>query len=131
MTKPEWVTIALGSLEFFVANPEYGNEFGHKYFMDRCNVSRQTLYRNDLYMTRYREVSELLKQHKVKSTGAPSRALSGDKEEIQELQATVALQKTTIAQLQLRLNECYQMLEDHGIDPEFIYPRRLKKHREA
>ncbi|EGR3116632.1 hypothetical protein DNH24_24345, partial [Vibrio parahaemolyticus] len=35
-----------------------------------------------------------------------------------------------IEALQMRLNDCYQMLEDQGIDPEFIYPTKLKKHKE-
>ena len=39
--------------------------------------------------------------------------------------------KADKAELKLRLNDCYQMLEDQGIDPQFVYPTKLKKHREA
>ena len=39
--------------------------------------------------------------------------------------------KADKAELKLRLNDCYQMLEDQGIDPQFVYPTKMKKHREA
>ncbi len=131
MTKKDWLTRALSSLEFFEKNPEYKGEFGHKYFMDNYDISRQTLYRNETYMKRYGEVKELLKNHKVKGIKNGPSAISVDKEEISVLNAKIETLQTTINELQLRLNDCYQMLEDHGIDPEFVYPRRLKKHREA
>jgi hypothetical protein len=132
MTKKEWLTSALSSLEFFATNPEYKGEFGHQYFIDNYKVSRQTLYRNDLYMKRYREVKELLKNYNtIGSKTGPSVTSGDDKEEISALNAKLEALQKTINELQLRLNDCYQMLEDHGIDPEFVYPRRLKKHREA
>lgn len=131
MTKKEWLTSALSSLEFFATNPEYKGEFGHKYFMDNCGVSRQTLYRNETYMTRYGAVKKLLQNYKATDPKTGPSPITGDKEKIIALKSKIDSQSQTINELQLRLNDCYQMLEDHGIDPEFVYPRKLKKHREA
>ncbi|WP_445768811.1 hypothetical protein [Rheinheimera sp.] len=128
---PAWLPVALSSLEFFVHSPEYKNEFGHDYVADRCNVNRMTLWRNEIYMKRYYEVREILQEYKpTKSTSGPSYTtdisaeLAAAKEKNEQLQ-------NELDALQLRLNDCYQMLEDNGIDPEFVYPTKLKKHREA
>ncbi|MEH6711165.1 MAG: hypothetical protein V7733_08100 [Paraglaciecola polaris] len=129
MSKQDWLVNALASLEFFVTNPEYKGEFGHEYFADLCNVSRQTLSRNKKYMTRYKEVREILKGHKIKNS--ETGPITGDKEKIKQLNNTIEKQKEELDELKIRLNDCYQMLEDHGIDPQFAYPTRRKKHKEA
>ena len=82
-------------------------------------------------MTEFQRVKDLLKEIKVDKPPSDGFPISGDKEKIAKLEAKVAEQAETISILQLRLNDCYQMLEDQGVDPEFVYPKRLKKHKEA
>lgn len=131
MKKKDWLPQALSSLEFFAKNPEYKREFGHSYFCTNLGISRQTLYRNKRYMARYQEVKELLKGYRSTDPSTGPAPISGDKEKIQSLRDTVEKQKQHIIELQLRLNDCYQILEDHGIDPEFVYQTRRKKFQEA
>lgn len=131
MNKNDWVKRALSSLEFFVSNPEYKGEFGHQYFVDNLNVSRATLNRNKKYMKRFREVKEYLKSFKAGDPELGPASSTAELNRIQRQAKTIEEQSVKIQELQLRLNDCYQKLEDHGIDPEFIYPRRGKLHKEA
>ena len=127
---PEWQVNALSNLEFFYSNPEYKNEFGHDYIAERCGVTRMTLNRNKVYMKRYHEVREHLKGFKKVDPSEGATPIDGYKEKYEvEVEKRNEVEKKLNA-LQLRLNDCYQMLEDQGIDPEFIYPKRLKKHKE-
>ncbi|MGL0818812.1 hypothetical protein [Vibrio vulnificus] len=127
---PKWQVNALSNLEFFYSNPEYKNEFGHDYIAERCGVTRMTLSRNQAYMQRYREVREYLKGFKRVDPAQGATPINGYKEKYEaEVKKTSELE-TKLNALILRLNDCYQMLEDQGIDPEFIYPRKLKKHKE-
>ncbi|MGR5268294.1 hypothetical protein ACPV5R_11130 [Vibrio astriarenae] len=128
---PEWLPIALSSLDFFAYNPEYKNEFGHAYIAERCGVTRMTLNRNKVYMDRYHDVAELLKAYKLKKSTKGGAPIKDDREKLDEERDKSKKLARDIELLQLRLNDCYQLLEDQGIDPEFVYPKRLKKHREA
>ena len=127
---PEWQTIALSSLEFFIKNPEYKHEFGHDYIADRCGVTRMTLNRNTPYMKRYKEVREFLRGYKTVDPSQGATPIDGYKEKYEAQKEANQELTRKIEALQLRLNDCYQMLEDQGIDPEFIYPTKLKKHKE-
>jgi len=128
---PKWLAAALMSLKFFETSPEYKHEFKHEYFTSQLGVSKPTLYRCGKYMKEFKRVKDLLKETKVDNPPSDGAPISGDNEKIAKLEAKVAEQTETISTLQLRLNDCYQMLEDQGIDPEFVYPKRLKKHKEA
>lgn len=128
---PKWLADALMSLKFFESSPEYKHEFKHEYFASQLDVSKPTLYRCDKYMAEFQRVKDLLKEIKVDKPPSESAPISGDKEKITKLESKVAEQAETISTLQLRLNDCYQILEDQGVDPEFVYPKRLKKHKEA
>ncbi|MBL53687.1 MAG: hypothetical protein CL590_07335 [Alteromonadaceae bacterium] len=128
---PEWLTLALSNLEFFAHNPEYKHEFGHDYIANRCNVSRMTLNRNKKYMKRYKEVREILRGFKPTNPATGPAPISGYKEKLADEKAKTAQLEKDLEELQLRLNDCYQMLEDHGVDPQFIYPTKMKKHKEA
>lgn len=131
MSKQNWETDALMSLDFFENNPEYKNEFGHKYFADRFGITRQTLSRNTKYMNRYKDVKKILQGVKVESVTGNVTTISGDKEKIEELNIKIDIKDKELDELKLRLNDCYQMLEDQGIDPQFVYTKRMKKHKEA
>ncbi|NDV93149.1 hypothetical protein GTH32_18425 [Alteromonas sp. 345S023] len=128
---PKWLANALMSLKFFETSPEYKHEFKHDYFASQLGISKPTLYRCDKYMKEFQRVKDLLKEIKVDKSLSEGAPISGDNEKIAKLEAKVAEQAETISTLQLRLNDCYQILEDQGIDPEFVYPKRLKKHKEA
>jgi hypothetical protein len=130
VSKQKWEIEALTSLDFFEHNPEYKGEFGHQYFTDRFSISRMTLFRNKTYMERSNEVKDILKGISIEpnNNGVVFR---GDKEKIETLKATIADKDKELEALKLRLNDCYQMLEDQGIDPQFVLRQRLKKHKEA
>lgn len=128
---PKWLANALMSLKFFETSPEYKHEFKHEYFASHLGVSLPTLYRCKKYMDEFKRVKGLLKETKVDKPPSDGAPISGDNEKIAKLEAKIAEQADTISTLQLRLNDCYQILEDQGIDPEFVYPKRLKKHKEA
>lgn len=130
MAKEDWLTDALVSLDFFANNPEYYQEFKHEYFTERFGVSRQTLYRSDKYMERYREVKDILKETS-KPVASRTTGLDALKEKVEQQKQVIAEKNEQLSELKLRLNDCYQMLEDHGIDPEFLYPKRRKKHKQA
>jgi hypothetical protein len=131
LSKQKWELDALTSLEFFKNNPEYKSEFGHQYFADRFGVSRMTLSRNKKYMKRFNEVKEILKGVQLASSTNTDSRITSDKEKIEEQKATIAEKNKELEALKLRLNDCYQMLEDQGIDPQFVIRPRLKKHKEA
>lgn len=131
MAKKDWLVNALISLDFFEHNPEYKGEFGHQYFVDNFDISRQSLYRNKTYMKRFQKVKDILKGYKTTNPSSGPAPISGDKEKLDKKKHEVEELEQVIEGLQLRLNECYQILEDHNIDPQFIYPKRLKKHKEA
>jgi chromosome condensin MukBEF ATPase and DNA-binding subunit MukB len=131
MSKKNWESDALISLDFFENNPEYKGEFGHKYFADRFDISRMTLSRNKKYMKRYGEVNTFLKGIKVESGNVVNTPIVGNKEKIEELNAKIDIKDKELDELKLRLNDCYQMLEDQGIDPQFVYKKRMKKHKQA
>lgn len=128
--RPNWLISALSSLDWFEKNPEYFKEFRHEYFVNQCGVTRQTLNRNEEYMARFREVKERLKSSKNpaahRSTGLDAMKLRNS-----ELRQQLKEKEAEISSLQSRLNECYLMLEDNGIDPEFVYPKRRLKNRQA
>lgn len=128
---PEWLSKALLSLEFFAANPEYKGEFGHEYIATNCGVSRMTLHRNKKYMKRYGEVREILRSYKPTNPTTGPSPTSGLKEQLENERAKNEKLEKELAALQLRLNDCYQMLEDRGVDPQFVYPTKMKKHKEA
>jgi hypothetical protein len=127
----DWLPIALSSLEFFLQNPEYKHEFGHDYIADRCDVSRMTLNRNSKYMKRYKHVKDFLKEYKNTEPAKGPAPISGDKEKLSAVTEQKNKLEEDLNALQLRLNDCYQMLEDQGIDPQFVLRARLKKHKEA
>jgi hypothetical protein len=131
VSKQKWELEALTSLDFFENNPEYKSEFGHQYFVDRFDISRMTLSRNKKYMKRFNEVKEKLRGIQIASPNDTSPKIKGDKEKIEEQKATIAEKDKELEALKLRLNDCYQMLEDQGIDPQFVIRPRLKKHKEA
>ena len=131
MSKKNWELDALRSLDFFENNPEYKNEFGHQYFADNFGISRMTLSRNKKYMKRFNEVKEILKGVKLASSTNTDSRITSDKEKIKELKTTIANKDQELDALKLRLNDCYQMLEDQGIDSQFVLRPRLKKHKEA
>lgn len=128
---PEWLPIALTNLEFFAHNPEYKHEFGHDYIADRCNVTRMTLNRNEKYMKRYGEVRNILKGFKPTDPATGPALISGEKKKLSVAKAKNEELESQLDALQLRLNDCYQILEDHGIDPQFVYPTKMKKYKEA
>lgn len=128
---PKWLSQALFSLKFFENSPEYKHEFKHDYFAAQLGVSLPTLYRCKKYMDEFKRVKGLLKEIKVEKLSTAGVPISGDKEKIAKLEAKVEEQFKAISYLRLRLNDCYQMLEDQGVAPEFVYPKRLKKHKEA
>jgi len=128
---PEWLSKALSNLEFFANNPEFKGEFGHEYIADRCGITRMTLNRNKKYMARYKEVKEILKGFKSTNPGTGPAPISGLKEKLEDEKARTDQLQKELEELQLRLNDCYQMLEDHGLDPQFTYPTKIKKHKEA
>ncbi len=128
---PEWLSKALLNLEFFANNPEFKGEFGHEYIAERCGITRMTLNRNKKYMTRYKEVKEILKGFKPTNPATGPAPVSGIKEKLEDEKAKNGKLEETLEALQLRLNDCYQMLEDHGNDPQFVYPTKMKKHKEA
>lgn len=124
---PPWLSIALSNLSFFESNPEYKHEFGHDYIADRCGITRMTLNRNKKYMEEYKRVRSVLRGYK-----SEGKKTSTDYEEtLKEKDNQIDGLKADKAELKLRLNDCYQMLEDQGIDPQFVYPTKMKKHREA
>lgn len=131
MSKQKWELTALTSLEFFVTNPEFKSEFGHQYFADRCGVTRMTLSRNKKYMKRFNEVKEILKGVKLASSTNTNSRITSYKEKVEDQKVTIAEKNKELEALKLRLNDCYQMLEDQGIDPQFVVRPRLKKHKEA
>lgn len=128
---PEWLSKALLNLEFFANNPEFKGEFGHEYIADRCGITRMTLNRNKKYMNRYREVKEVLKGYKPTNPSTGASPIDGTKEKLEKEKSKNEELKKQLAALQLRLNDCYQMLEDRGVDPQFVYPTKMKKHKEA
>lgn len=124
---PPWLSIALSNLSFFENNPEYKHEFGHDYIADRCGITRMTLNRNKKYMEEYKRVRDVLRGFK-----SGGKKTSTDYElTLKEKDKKIAELKADKSELKLRLNDCYQILEDHGIDPQFIYPTKMKKHKEA
>jgi hypothetical protein len=131
VSKQKWELTALTSLEFFVTNPEFKSEFGHQYFADRCGVTRMTLSRNKKYMKRFNEVKEILKGVKLASSTNTNSRITSYKEKVEDQKVTIAEKNKELEALKLRLNDCYQMLEDQGIDPQFVVRPRLKKHKEA
>jgi hypothetical protein len=131
VSKQKWELTALTSLEFFVTNPEFKSEFGHQYFADRCGVTRMTLSRNKKYMKRFNEVKEILKGVKLASSTNTNSRITSYKEKVEDQKVTIAEKNKELEALKLRLNDCYQMLEDQGIDPQFVVRPRLKKHMEA
>jgi peptidoglycan hydrolase CwlO-like protein len=82
-------------------------------------------------MKRFNEVKEILKGVQLASSTNTDSRITSDKEKIEEQKATIAEKNKELEALKLRLNDCYQMLEDQGIDPQFVIRPRLKKHKEA
>jgi hypothetical protein len=128
---PKWLSQALMSLNFFENSPEYKHEFKHEYFAKQLDISLPTLYRCSTYMDEFKRVKNLLKEIKVDKPPSDGAPISGDSEKIAELESKLEEKEARIKYLELRLNDCYQMLEDNSIDPEFVYPKRLKKYKEA
>lgn len=131
MTNRNWEPKALSSLQWFAENPEFKGEFGHQYFVDNLEVSRMTLNRSKKYMKRYREVKEILKGYQSTEPNTGPAPVDGMKQKLASKNKQIEDLKNQVEKLQLRLNDCYQMLEDHNIDPQFVYTQRLKKHREV
>ncbi|TWX71717.1 hypothetical protein ESZ36_00325 [Colwellia demingiae] len=131
MAKDDWTNKALLSLQFFRDNPEYKSEFGHKYFMDNLDLGRATLNRNKTYLKEFQEVKKFLKNYKSTNPIYGPAKTTGEKTQLETQAEKIKRLELEKSELQLRLNDCYQMLEDHGIDPQFIYPNKLMKHRQA